>query len=64
METTIFEVSFYDGRKYTVFCYGRNQKKRFREFTVKVKNEIKEVTEILNGIHTIAQFEKITTNNL
>lgn len=30
----------------------------------KLKNEIWKCEEILNGIHTIEQFEKITTNLL
>lgn len=64
METTIFEVKFYDGRKFRVFCYGRNQIKRFREVTNKLKSQITTITEIVNGIHTIEQFEKITNNIL
>jgi len=62
METTLFEVKFYDGRKFMVFCYGKNQKNRFREFTLKLKNEIESIEELSNGIHTISEFEKITTN--
>lgn len=64
METTIFEVKFYDGRKFRVFCYGRNQKKRFAEATNKLKSQITTITEIVNGINTIEQFEKITNNIL
>ena len=28
METTLFEVKFYDGRKFRVFCYGKKSKKQ------------------------------------
>jgi len=62
METTLFEVKFYDGRKFRVFCYGKNKKNRFREFTLKLKNEIESIEKLSNGIHTISEFEKITTN--
>lgn len=64
METTLFEVNFYDGRKFRIFCYGKNQKNRFRDFSLKIKNEIESITELSNGIHTISEFEKITTNLL
>jgi hypothetical protein len=64
MQTTLFEVKFYDGRKFNVFCQGRSQINRFIMFTNKLKNEIESITEILNGIHTIKQFEQITTNKL
>lgn len=62
METTLFEVKFYDGRKFRVFCYGKNQKIRFKEFTKKIKKEIESVQVLTTGIHTIKEFEKITTN--
>lgn len=64
METTLYEVTFYDGRTFRVFCHGKNQKKRFFEFTHKLKNSIETTKEISNGIHTISEFEKITTNLL
>lgn len=59
METTLFEVIFYDGRKFNVFCRGRNQKKRFWELHEKLKNEIEIISESVNGIHIISEFEKI-----
>lgn len=59
METTLFEVKFYDGRIYRVFCKGRNQIKRFREFTNKLKIEIESITELSKGIHEILEFEKL-----
>ena len=59
METTLFEVKLLDGRIFRVFCRGKNQKKRFRLHTEKLKEQIKEVQEITNGIHTIAEFEML-----
>lgn len=59
METTLFEVIFYDGRKFRVFCYGKNQKKRFRESLQEIKEQIKSVESMVIGIHTISQFEQI-----
>ena len=64
METTLFEVKFFDGRKFRVFCRGRNQIKRFICFTAIIRKEIESITELSNGIHTISEFEKITTNRL
>ena len=64
METTLFEVKFYDGRIFRVFCQGKNQHKRFFAMHSKLKNEIEDMEEISNGIHTISEFEKITTNIL
>ena len=64
METTLFEVKFYDGRKFNIFCSNKSQKNRFYKFMNKQKNEIEYCKDSINGIHTITQFEKITTNFL
>ena len=64
METTLYQVKFHDGRIFRVFCRGKNQHKRFCEMHSKLKNSIESVEEISNGIHTITEFEKITTNKL
>lgn len=64
METTLFEIKFYDGRIFRVFCHGKAQKKRFFNFVNQNKNEIEILDEISNGIHTITEFEKIATNKL
>lgn len=64
MQTTVFEVIFYDGRKFNVFCSGKAQIKRFREQCAFLKNEIEHIIEQVNGVHTITQFEKITNNRL
>jgi hypothetical protein len=64
MVTTLFEVKFHNGSKFNVFCSGIAQVKRFRTFTNMLKDEIESIKELTNGIHTISQFEKITTNKL
>lgn len=64
MTTTLFELKLYDGRIFRIFCRGKNQHKRFLLMYSKIKNEIESVEEISNGIHTITEFEKITTNLL
>lgn len=64
METTLYQVKFHDGRIFRVFCQGKAQKERFWLMHSKNKNEIETVDEISNGIHTITEFEKITTNIL
>ena len=63
MQTTLFEVKFYDGRIYRIFCKGRNQIKRFVEFTNKLKIEIESISEISKGIHEISDFEKLQPKN-
>ena len=64
METTLFEVKFYDGRIFKVFCKGKNQKKRFWMMHSNLIGSIKSVKKISNSINTITEFEKITTNLL
>jgi len=58
METTLYAVIFLDGRIFRVNCRGKNQKKRFRLVTDRLKDEIKDIMEIINGIHTVSEFEK------
>jgi len=60
METTLFAVIFNDGRVYRINCRGKNQKQRFRIHAEKLKEQIKEIMEITNGIHNIKEFEQLT----
>jgi hypothetical protein len=64
MQTTLFEVKFYDGSKFNVFCRGRNQFKRFFAYCRLHHDEIESWCELVNGIHTIEQFEKRPSNKL
>ena len=59
METTLYEVTFLDGRIYRINCRGKNQKQRFKIHAEKLKEQIKEVMEITNGIHDIKEFEQL-----
>jgi len=60
METTLYEVIFNDGRIYRINCRGKNQKQRFKIHAEKLKEQIKEVMQITNGIHNIKEFEQLT----
>ena len=60
METTLYAVIFNDGRVYRINCRGKNQKQRFKIHTEKLKEQIKEVMQITNGIHNIKEFEQLT----
>ena len=60
METTLYAVIFNDGRIYRINCRGKNQKQRFKIHAEKLKEQIKEVMQITNGIHNIKEFEQLT----
>lgn len=64
MQTTLFEIKFYDGRKFNVFCANSTQINRFLKFVTKNRNKIEYWKDTINGIHSIKEFEKITTNKL
>ena len=64
MQTTLFEIKFYDGRKFNVFCANSSQINRFLKFINKHKDNIEYWKDSINGIHSITQFENITTNKL
>jgi|GWRWMinimDraft_5_1066013.scaffolds.fasta_scaffold19359_2 hypothetical protein len=64
MQTTLFEVIFYDGRKFNIFCKGKKEHNNFWLCYKKLENEIEHIIESVNGIHTVKQFEQININNL
>jgi len=64
MQTTLFEIKFYNGSKFNVFCGNSSQINRFLKFVYKHKNDIEYWKDTINGIHSIKDFEKITTNFL
>lgn len=64
MQTTLFEIKFYDGRKFNVFCANSTQINRFLKFVTKNINKIEYWKDTINGIHSIKDFEKITNNFL
>jgi hypothetical protein len=59
MQTTLFKVTFNDGRIYNINCIGSNQIKRFRIHVGKLKEQITKVEETEKGIHNIKDFETI-----
>ena len=67
METTLFQITFEDGREYRVFCANKAQKQKVLARVQALKEgpypNIK-VTDNLNGIHTANQWEGITNNIL
>jgi len=56
MQTTLFEVKTKDGRMFRVFCANSKQRERF---LIAVFGKNYAITEIVNGMHTIKQFEQI-----
>lgn len=64
MQTTLFEVKYYNGSKFNVFCSSESQIKRFLLYIHRNVEEIESWRELTKGIHNISQFEKIITNKL
>ena len=64
MQTTLFEVKFYNGAKFNVFCANSAQINRFLKFILENRNKIQYWKNLAEGIHTITQFEKINNNKL
>lgn len=62
METALFEIKFYNGSKFNVFCANSTQINRFLKFINKNRNKIEYWKDTINGIHSIKDFEKINNN--
>ena len=59
METTLYKITFKDGRVFKVFCANSTQKRRFTT-TMAQKGALgTKIEELENGIHTIKQWEDI-----
>lgn len=60
METTLFKITFKDGRVFKIFCANKHQKLRLLNayHTVEGTAGIEDIT---NGIHTIKQWEDIVS---
>lgn len=56
METTLYKISFEDGRKFNVFCANKAQKVRFNKTIPIITLNGGSITKTLNGIHTVAQW--------
>ncbi len=62
METSLYKVTFKDGRVFKVFCQNRNQKQRFNRIWAGLKEKSVTCEVLENGIHNISQWEKIINN--
>lgn len=60
METIILKVDLNDGATFNVFCVNKTQKNR--AIATFKKMDIKLITPIVNGIHTVSQWEEIVKN--
>lgn len=65
METTIFEIKLSEGQTYRVFCANRTQKLKVLRQYDKLKKEgiATEIKDVLNGIHTVKQWNEIVERN-
>lgn len=61
MATTIFEITFYDGRSYRVLCMNKSQQNKMKIWYNTNKHKVKYFESTLSGIHTTSQF--LTINN-
>lgn len=61
LETIVFQIEFKDGRVIRVFCANSTQKKKVLQSYDKIKDKVKEITTITNGVYTFAQYEKFIT---
>jgi hypothetical protein len=60
METTLYRITFKDGRTFKVFCANKAQKQRLLD--TQFRRDGIAVREIASGIHTIKQWEQILTS--
>ena len=65
METTLYEITFIDGRVFRVFCGNRQQKERLYKTWEKIKDKCNRdgIRVLQNGIHDIKQWEAIISKN-
>jgi len=65
METSLYEITFKDGRIFRVFCANRKQNRDMLRLLFREQSNIKrggqEVVKV--GIHTMKQFEQILSAN-
>jgi len=59
METTLYKITFKDGREYRVFCANKAQKDRMYKTVNAIKKAGGQTDIITNGIHNIKQWEAI-----
>lgn len=61
METTVFEIELTQGRVFRINCENRSQKKRVLNSFYRLQDRglAKSIEPIINGIHTVKQWEQI-----
>ena len=59
METTLYKITFDDGRVFKVFCANKHQKRRLTTTITSSENETVSIDVLESGIHTIKQWEDI-----
>tara|TARA_R110000851_G_scaffold4520_3_gene18461 strand:+ start:215 stop:403 length:189 start_codon:yes stop_codon:yes gene_type:complete len=59
MQTTLYKIKFKDGREFRVFCANSSQKQRMHNAMHHLAQDCT-LTEVINGIHTVKQWEEIT----
>lgn len=62
METTLYKITFSDGRMFKVFAQNKSQKVRFLLSLQRLSVQPITVEPIENGIHTISQWEEIVND--
>lgn len=58
METSLYQITFNDGRIFKIFCANKRQKQRLHYLFYGIK-EVANCKVLENGIHNIKQFEDI-----
>lgn len=68
MQTSLYEITFKDGRVFRVFCANRKQNQDILRFlsSPKALSEVKRKGAVVvrNGIHTMKQFQDIMSFKL
>ena len=66
METGVYQIELNDGRIFRIFIHNSTQSKKAIQSYYRLRDagKVKSFDVVTNGIHTIAQFEKIITTNI
>ncbi len=60
MQTSLYKITFKDGRIYNVFCSNRKQNQDMLHFLTRNSDEIKIYEVVERGIHTMLYFKKLS----
>lgn len=61
METSLYKISFKDGRVFNILCTNKKQNKDILHFICQKQKDIKKDGQVVveRGIHTMMQFKRI-----